>query len=145
MTIDSKAFGRITIEDKQLIRFPVGIFGFEDLRNFALLDAQQSPFYWLQSLRDAQIAFVLINPYVFRADYLLDIPEEDVRAIGSPEADDLLVFSIVTIPDDRRMMTANLQGPIIINRKERLGRQSISLGQQWTTRHVILEELQRGA
>lgn len=145
MTIDSKAFGRISIEDKQLIRFPVGIFGFEDLRNFALLDAQQAPFYWLQSLKDAQIAFVLINPYVFRSDYVLDIPEDDVRAIGSPEADDLLVFSIVTIPQDRRLMTANLQGPIIINRKERLGRQSISLSQKWNTRHVILEELQRGA
>ena len=145
MTIETKAFGRMSIEDKQLIRFPVGLFGFEDLRNFALLDANQPPFYWLQSVKEAQIAFVLINPYVFRPDYVLDIPEDDVRAIADPSPEDLLVFAIVTIPDDRRLMTANLQGPVIVNRKERLGRQCISLSPRWKTKHIILEELAKEA
>jgi len=51
------------------------------------------------------------------------------------------VFSIVTIPENQNRMTANLQGPLLINRKKRIGRQSISLNPEWRVRHVIVDEL----
>ena len=69
MQIKSKAYGPIEIDDRQLIRFPSGLFGFETLSDFALLDAAQQPFYWLQSVDVEQVAFVLIKPTIFRTDY----------------------------------------------------------------------------
>ena len=50
-------------------------------------------------------------------------------------------FSIVTIPENASKMTANLQGPIIINRRTRVGRQSISLDPECRVRHSIMSEL----
>ena len=88
------------------------------------------------------IAFILINPYILRPDYVLDIPAEDLVEIGSPDEPDVLVFSIVTIPPEGDV-TANLQGPLVINRKKRLGKQSISLDTRWQTKHSIVAEMSR--
>jgi len=143
MRIESKAYGPIEISERQVITFPVGIFGFEQLREYALLDAAQQGFYWLQSLEDPEIAFILLNPYDLRPDYVLDVPDEDLESIGYDKDEDLLVFAIVTVPDDESKISANLQGPVIINRVEQLGRQAISLDARWHTKHLILEELAR--
>lgn len=140
LRIQSKALGSCEIEDKQLIRFSNGLFGFEGHTEFALLDATQRPFYWLQSLQDVDISFLLINPYLFRSDYVLEVPDSDIEELGAPDPDDILVFAIVTVPEDVLEMTANLQGPVIINRRDSLGRQSIQLNPRWKTRHRILGE-----
>ena len=141
MTIQSKPYGEIEISERQVISFPIGIFGFPNLHDYALLDAGQPPFYWLQSLDDTSIAFIIMNPYVLRPDYVLDIPGDDLEAIDYESDDDVLVFAIVTIPEDQTQMSANLQGPIVINRVRQLGRQAISLNDVWRTKHFIMEEL----
>lgn len=141
MTIESKPYGEIEISERQVINFPIGIFGFEHLHDYALLDAGQPPFYWLQSLDEAAIAFIIMNPYVLRPDYVLDIPDGDLESIDYESDEEVLVFAIVTIPEDQNKMSANLQGPIVINRVQQLGRQAISLNESWGTKHVIMEEL----
>ena len=141
MRIMTKAYGAVDIDERQILAFPNGIIGFEQFKNYALLDAAQQPFYWLQSLDVAEIAFVLISPTVFRPDYTPDVPEEDVADLAPEEPGDLIVFSIVTIPENQNRMTANLQGPVLINRRTRTGRQSISLNQNWQLKHFILDEL----
>ena len=141
MLIETKPYGKIDVDERQKIIFPFGILGFENLKNYVLMDAKQQPFYWLQSLDVPEIAFVLINPFVFRPDYKIDVPPEEMEDIELQTPEDTLVFAIVTIPENQRKMTANLQGPIIINRQNKLGRQAISSNQKWKTRHPILEEL----
>lgn len=145
MEVATKAYGRIEVDDRQLIRFPSGLYGFETNCDWVLLDARKRPFYWLQSMDDARIAFVLINPYLFRQDYVLNIPDEDLVEVESPAEEDILVFAIVTIPEDYSEITANLQGPLVINRKARIGKQSISLDPRWETKHPIVREMARNA
>lgn len=142
MRINTKAYGPADIDERQTILFPHGLIGFEQFRNYAILDAIQQPFYWLQSLDVVEIAFVLISPLVFRPDYTPDVSAEDMEELEmeNPE-EDLLLFSIVTIPETQNRMTANLQGPLLINRKMRIGRQSISLNPNWRIKHVIVDEL----
>ncbi|MFP4113350.1 MAG: flagellar assembly protein FliW [Spirochaetota bacterium] len=141
MRIESRPYGPIEVSERQVITFPVGIFGFEELRRYALLDAAQEGFYWLQSLDDPAIAFIMLNPYDLRPDYVLDVADEDLEAIEYESDEDVLAFAIVTIPEDETKISANLQGPIVINRVKQLGRQAISLDQTWKTKHLILEEL----
>ncbi|TFH03719.1 MAG: flagellar assembly protein FliW [Spirochaetales bacterium] len=143
MRIFSKAYGEIEIAERQVIQFPMGLFGFEHLQRYALLDAAQAPFYWLQSLEDPEIAFVMMNPYDLRPDYVLDVPDADLDSIQFESDEDILVFAIVTIPDDPDRISANLQGPVMINRVHQLGWQSISLSPEWRTKHFILEELSK--
>jgi len=141
MKVLTKPYGEMEIDERQRVRFPLGIFGFEDLRDFALLDAAQPPFYWLQSLERADIAFVLIDPLFFRPDYSPDVDASELAEIGITTPEDMLLLAIVTVPGDSSRMTANLQGPIVINRLTHVGRQSISPNPRWGIRHVILEEL----
>jgi flagellar assembly factor FliW len=141
MKVTTKAYGEIEIEDRQRISFPRGLFGFEDLRDFVLLDAAQQPFYWLQSVKRVEVAFVLIDPKFFRPDYAPDVDPAELEEIGISDADDMLVFVIVTIPQAAQRMTANLQGPLILNRSTHVARQSISTNPEWGVRHAILDEM----
>ena len=141
MKVHTKPYGEIDIEDRQRINFPRGLFGFEELREFALLDSEQQPFYWLQSLQRVDVAFVLIDPRFFRPDYTPDVDPAELEELGLASQDDVLIFAIVTIPGTVQRMTANLQGPVIINRTTHVGRQSISINPRWGIRHVIQDEL----
>ena len=136
--IATKAYGEVPVQDKQVIHFPSGLYGFESITQYALLDSHTPPFFWLQSLADANLAFILINPYVVARDYVLDISGDDFHSIGNPDPDNLLVFAIVTIPSDQRDTSCNLQGPVIINREARIGRQSISLDTRWEIKHYFV-------
>ncbi|MCL2244855.1 MAG: flagellar assembly protein FliW [Treponema sp.] len=141
MKIDTKAFGLTEVDEKQKINFPQGLYGFEEYSNFALLDAQHPPFYWLQSVDDKEIAFVLINPFLFRPDYEVNIANDELEDIGITSPEEALIFAIVTIPPDGSPMTANLQGPLVINRDSMTGKQAICPDMRWRTRHDINAEL----
>jgi flagellar assembly factor FliW len=139
--VATKAYGLIDVDSRQKITFPRGLFGFETCRDYVLLDAERQPFYWLQSADSEAVAFILINPFLFRPDYEVDIKNEDLADIGVDSPEKALIFSIVTIPGDGGPMTANLQGPLIINRDTRTGKQAVLVDPRWKTKHDIMAEL----
>ena len=141
MKVLTKAYGPIEVNERQKITFPRGLFGFESFKDYVILDAEQQPFYWLQSLDVEQIAFVLINPFLFRTDYEMNIDNEELLPIGITEPDKAMIFSIVTVPADGSPMTANLQGPLVINRDSKLGIQAVLADSRWKTKHDILAEM----
>jgi flagellar assembly factor FliW len=142
MKVLTKAFGTIEITERQKVVFPSGLFGFEDYHDYALLDAEKPPFYWLQSLDSVKTAFVLMSPFVFRPDYEINADDNVLKEIGLEKAQNALVFAVLTIPREGPM-TANLQGPLVINRASRLGAQIILSDPRWKTRHNVAEELFR--
>jgi flagellar assembly factor FliW len=137
----TKAYGLIDVDEKQKIIIPEGLFGFEDIKEYALLDAESGPFYWLQSLSRREIAFVLINPFLFRPDYEVDISNEEMLEIGVTSAENALVFALVTIPADGSPITANLQGPLLINKESRIAKQAVLADPRRRTRHDIAAEM----
>jgi len=141
MKVNTKAFGLIEVDEKQRVNFPQGLFGFDDLKEYVLMDAEHQPFYWLQSVDDQEIAFVLINPFLFRPDYEVNITNEELAEIGINSPDSAWIFAIVTIPQDGSPMTANLQGPLVINRENMTGMQAVLSDARWRTRHDIIAEL----
>lgn len=141
MKAQTKAFGEIEVDERQRLLFPNGLLGFEVYKKFVLLDAEQKPFYWLQSTEAVQTAFVLIYPEVFRPDYDPGITEEDLEDLGIKNEKDLLIFAIVTVQPDGKTITANLQGPLIINKVTRVGKQIIARKSEWKTRHNVIQEL----
>ena len=141
MKLTTKAYGVIDVDERQKVAFPQGLFGFEGFKDYVLLDADQQPFYWLQSVDMEQIAFVLVNPFLFRPDYEINIENEELADIGIRSPEKALIFVIVTIPPDGRPMTANLQGPLVINRDTGAGKQAVLTDPRWKTKHDILAEL----
>lgn len=141
MKLATKAYGQIEVDENQRITFPLGLFGFESFKEYVLLDSERPPFYWLQSVDVEQIAFVLINPFLFRPDYEMNIENEELFPIGITDPGKALIFSIVTIPHDGKPLTANLQGPLVINKENRLGIQAVLTDPRWKTKHDIIAEM----
>jgi flagellar assembly factor FliW len=68
--IETKPFGKMQIDERQILNFPEGILGFEKYNEFALIEEnQESPFKWLQSLNEIDLAFIVIQPDLFAPDY----------------------------------------------------------------------------
>ena len=142
--IRTKPFGEIKVEEKQIIDFPEGILGFDFIKKFIILDSDKnSPFKWMQAYSEPDLAFIIIQPIYFVPDYELAISQSDLEAVGAEDINNLLVFSIVTIPANPSDMTANLQGPVIINPANKIGRQVISLSEKYRVKHKILDEMKK--
>lgn len=143
--IHTKPFGEIEVSELQVIDFPEGILGFDFIKKFVILDAEDegSPFKWMQAFDEKDLAFVIIRPVDFLESYELAISQNDFEAVKADSADELIVFAIVTIPENPKDMTANLQGPIIINPVTKLGKQAISMSDRYKVRHRILDEMKR--
>ena len=123
MTIETRIFGEVTIDDDKIINFENGIVGFPDLQKFALIhDAEQgnnAGIRYMQSLDEPNFAMPVMDPLIVAPDYNPVVDDEILKPIGEIEADELLVLVTVTVPKDLKLMSVNLRGPIVINVKER--------------------------
>ncbi len=139
--IETKPFGKMVIDERQILDFPDGILGFENYTQFALIEEnQESPFKWLQSLTELDLAFIVIQPDLFAPDYRPVLGQEDLDGIGLISLDEAVVMTIVTIPNDNpQKMTANLQGPVVINPKNGKAKQFISKNENHPVRKMILD------
>ena len=142
MEVQTKTRGMVTVDDSRMLDFPRGLFGFEEYHRYALIEAEYEPFFWLQSLDEVGLAFLLVDPFLIVNDYELDIDDKMLGDIGVASPADAYVWSVVTVPADGGPVTANLQGPIVINRKTRQALQVILSDSKWTIKHNILKALQ---
>jgi len=136
--------GKVKVNEENKIVFPNGIYAFEDLKNFYILQMDdENVFQLLQSEDKQEIAFIIVNPYLFKKDYVLNIREEDLKEIGIKDSQcaekSLSVYAIVTVTESS--MTANLLGPLVINMDQKSGKQALALNEEYSTKHDILEEL----
>lgn len=137
MEIKTKSQGTVSVDEKQIVKIPDGLFGFEDYKNFALVDSDYPPFVWLQSIDDSNLAFLLIDPFLICSDYEADIDDESLRKIGVETPEDIVVMAIVTIPSNGNEVTANLLGPIVINRQSNICAQVILSDSHWPTKYKL--------
>ena len=144
MNISTSRFGKIDISEEEIILFKQGLLGFEDYHKYIILNAGDgSPFRWLQSVDDGNLAFVIIEPLSFMFEYDLEIPDSDQESLKLERAEDVVIYAIVSIPDNPQDMTANLQGPIVINARDKMGRQIISTNRKHPVKIHILDEMER--
>ncbi|WP_425448028.1 flagellar assembly protein FliW [Dethiothermospora halolimnae] len=145
MQLKTKHFGEITIEKEKIITFKNGLYGFEDQNRFTIIENndKENPFQWLQSIDDSNLAFVVINPFIFKPDYDFDIPDSTVDKLEIEDPKDLLIYTIAVVPEDIKDVTVNLSGPIIINSKNKLGKQIIIEDKRYTTKYYIFKELEQ--
>lgn len=143
MKIKTKPYGEIEVNEKQKLCFPEGIIGFEKISYYYLIDSREGPFYWLQAADYPELAFLLVDPRIFRKDYKLMVKDSDLQALELEMKEDLLDFAIVTVPEDHSKITANLMGPIVINKKTRVAKQVISENEEYTVKHYMLEEMKQ--
>ena len=106
-------FGEVEYDPEQTVHFPEGLIGLEGLHNFIVMpNKKEGPLFWIQSVDDPQIAFVLTDPNNFFLDYQV-VPDQNVRKLLEIDKDDAChALSLVTVPPDQKI-TFNLAAPIL--------------------------------
>ena len=106
-------FGEIEYDPENTLQFPEGLIGFEDLRNFVVMpNEKDGPLFWIQSIDDPQVAFILTDPTSFYYDYKVVPDGREREKLGIDESEECLIVSVVSVPEDRRI-TLNLAAPIL--------------------------------
>ena len=144
MQIVTTRFGPLEIQEEQIIHIPNGIIGFPAERKYVFLEQKKgSPFLWLQSVDNGALAFVLIDPLLFKPDYRVEIGPEDAEVLGLKNGGETAqIMAIVNILNRTQdgsptAITANLLGPIVINPQKRLAKQVVNYDGQYSHRHPI--------
>ena len=142
ITIQTARFGDVPVEEDRILQFVQPILGFQDSHRYILLDhAEDSPFKWLQSADEPELAFVVTNPKLFGIDYEFSIPDETVGRLGIEKPEDVVVLTIVNIPQSNPSeMTANLLGPVLINQNNRQAMQVVLSDAGFSTKTRLLSE-----
>jgi len=126
MNIETKFLGQVTIEEKEIIQFPTGLPGFEDIKQFVILPLERdSPFAILQSIKQQEIGFVIAIPFIFKDHYVFDLTEEDKEELQIKSLEDLITYSIVTLKEPFNSSTINLQAPLLFNHKQKIAKQLV--------------------
>ena len=137
MKVRTTRFGEVEIDPGRLLVFPHGLLGFARFRTFALLQPDdRGVFYWLQSVEDPELAFVVTDPTAWIPDYSVPIRATDLAGLGLERPEDATIFAIVNRRDGA--ITANLQGPIVLNADSRTGIQLVLSDRTWSTRHELV-------
>jgi flagellar assembly factor FliW len=138
MEVRTTRFGTVSIADDRIIHLPKGLLGFGGFTRFCLLEpADDACFFWLQSVEEPSLAFVVTDPNFFVPDYSVPIRQEQADELGIKSLSDAQVFVIVNKVDN--LLTGNLQGPVVINTLTRTGEQFVLAEKRWTTRHPLLK------
>lgn len=118
MIIQTKYLGELQIDEEQIIHFPKGLLGFENNKDFVLLDVPNNEYFkFLQDINNSYICFLLVNPWDFYDDYEVELSSEDLLKIDVDhyEEEQLLILTIVTLNENFKDSTTNLLAPVAIN------------------------------
>ena len=116
VTVSSRRFGDLELTSSDLIEFPEGLVGLGGSRYVVVSTDDKSPFRWLQSADDPELALPVTDPWTFFSDYQLELSDDATTAAGLPEqGDDVTVWVTVRASDKLEDFSANLRAPIVVH------------------------------
>jgi flagellar assembly factor FliW len=138
MEINTSRFGSIPLEDYPMIQMHGPLLGFEHLNRYILIQQKEnSAFWWLQSVEDGAVAFIVINPSLIKDDYAPEVRDDDVALLEIKDLSDVLLLGVVTIRSNPTKITVNMRAPIVINVKKRFGKQIVLDDDSYEVQHRI--------
>ena len=114
MTFESSRFGTLEIQTEEVIEFPAGLIGLGGARYALLTTDDQSPFAWLQSIDDPDLALPITNPWLFFTDFAVDVDDADAKRIGIEDPSKVDVWVTVRAASELQGFSANLRAPILV-------------------------------
>ena len=137
MEIETSRFGPIRVDDDRIMTFPRGLLGFPNHTRFALVQTgAENYFFWMQSVDDANLAFVVADPATFFRDYDVPLREETLAELQFTDVKFAQVFVICNKVGE--WLTGNLLGPLVVNAANRLAQQVVLTEKKWTTQQPLL-------
>jgi len=144
MEVQTTRFGATKIDDNAVLTFTQPIIGFREFRRFVLLPGPtDGAIVWLQSTESAELAFILMDPTGVMPEYTVKLAEHELAELAVSTVDDLEIYTIVVVPDDRSKVRTNLKAPILINKDRQLAKQTILDKTDYPVQ-FFLEQAQQG-
>ncbi len=136
MTLKSR-FGEIEYNPEEVLHFPEGLIGFESLRDFVVMaNFKEGPLFWVQSVEDPEIAFVLTDPTNFFPEYKVMPDSNERRKLGMSEGEVSHSLAVVTVQEGGKV-TLNLAAPILFSVSNNQAMQVALEKTSYTTRHPL--------
>lgn len=141
MMVETTRFGEIEVHDNQVITLADGLLGFSNCTRYILFsDEMGEPFNWMQSLDLPSLALVVVDPALILPKYQFSLQRDRVKG-WTPKSDtDLQCFLITTLAANILEVTANLKGPIVVNKRNGLGAQIVLNDPVYSTRHPLFRD-----
>lgn len=144
MNIKTTRFGELEVNTHDIITLNDGLLGFENLKKFFIVDPGDSTLIlWLQSTEDSSVAFPIIEPKIFKPDYVAKLVPNDLAALELENATEAKIYSILTIPADITKMSANLKAPVIINSDKKIAKQIVLQDSKLNVAFEMYKDLKR--
>ena len=140
--VTTSRFGELDIEEQRIIHFRDGIPAFEDEHEFIILPYDEdSPYYFMQSLKTPDLAFLMTVPFLFFPNYTFEVDDATIEELNIKSDDKISYYSLVTIPNySIRYMTANLLAPTILNTTNMQAKQLILEKTDYTTKERLFPD-----
>lgn len=134
--IQSVHLGELTVGEEDLITFPKGIPGFEEVTEYVLCDVDDM-YSYLQAVNQAELAFIVTNPFTHFPDYEFELSDELIEELSIAEEKGVAIRCIVTWNSNPARTTINLLAPLVFNVSDRLGRQIVLQNTAYQTKHFL--------
>ena len=144
MLVKTKYFGEVDLPEEKIVTLERGLVGFDDYKKYTILydsEKEESNIAWFQSVDEPTLALPVINPTLIKEDYNPQVEEELLKDLGELTDENLVVFLVMTVPEDLKQMSVNLMAPIIINADTRKGAQVIVENPEYEIRYKIYDIL----
>lgn len=141
MQLETTRFGAIDVDEDAIITFTHPIIGFQEFRRFVLLPGPKGKSVtWLQSTEAGDLAFLLIDPETIVPDYKVELRADELEELAAQDVSQLDVRTLLVVPQDKSQVRTNLKAPILINRKRRLGKQTILDHSDYPVRYFLADD-----
>ena len=140
--VNTTRFGELQVNQEDIINFTEGLLGFDNLKTFFVVDPGDSTLIlWLQSVEDEKIAFPIIEPKIFKPDYVAKLLPADMNSVSLNSLSEAKVYSVLTIPANITEMSANLKAPIVINNEKKIAKQIVLQDNKLSVKYEMYTEL----
>lgn len=138
MIINTTRFGEVEIAADKIFTFNHGLPGFPAEKDFALLPYRTDiPFAFLQSTKNPDLAFLVVDPFAFFQNYEFELGDAVAQELGLTKDMPPYIVNIVTVPEKMDDMTVNLLAPVIINKQNQQAIQIVLENTAYQTRHRL--------
>ncbi|MBR1398315.1 MAG: flagellar assembly protein FliW [Selenomonadaceae bacterium] len=141
-TFHTLRFGDIDTDEDKIVHFKNGIPAFEEEHEFLIIPYdEESPYYFMQSLKTPELAFLITTPFIFFPEYMIEIDDETIEELDIKKQEDVMLYTLITIPNGSvRYMTANLLAPVVINTENMQAKQMVMEKTRYTTKHRLFPD-----
>lgn len=141
MKLHSRCHGTIEYNENDVINFPKGLPGFENLKKFIIFTLEENKmFRMLHSIEDTEIGLIVVSPLQVIKDYQFELRKSEIKDLDLKEEKDAVVYNTVCLNKDIYKITVNLRAPIIINTKNNLGEQLILDNEEYNVKYPLIRE-----